>query len=149
MALAVMSERAAVACAVLIAMLPLAGAADAMQDRIEMTRSSDRWLVDVYHQRGIGGVRLSTPESAWPETFLVRLHGFQELESFTAFSTEASFECALVRLEGQPPVQTCRLGAERVDALKRAADYFEVKLPHAMFPPDNEAIEIRWVDQWR
>jgi hypothetical protein len=148
-ALAGLNVRSAVACATLLASLPLARAADPMQDRVEISRARDRWLVDVYHVRGIGSIRLKMPESAWPETVRVRLHGFPELERFSAMSTTAAFECALARPEGQHPIQTCRLGEARVDALSREPDYFEVALPREVFPTDGDGIEIRWVDQWR
>jgi hypothetical protein len=149
MALAGLSARAGAACVIFLATLALASAAEVMQDRVEIIRAADHLLVDVYHVRGIGGARLKIPEGAWPETVLVRLHGFPELESFTATSSTAKLECVLARLENQHPIQMCRVGETRVDALGREPDFFEVKLPREIFPSDNEVVEIRWVDQLR
>ena len=149
MALAGLSARAGAACVILCSTLPLASAAEVIQDRVEISHAADRLLVEVYHVSGIGGVRLKMAETAWPETVIVRLHGFPELESFTATSATAGLDCALVRPEGRHPVHTCRIGDDSVDVLGREADYFEVRLPREIFPSDNDAIEIRWVDQWR
>jgi hypothetical protein len=148
-ALARLSARAGAACVVLLLTLSRAAAADAVQDRVEITEAIDQWVVDIYHVKGIGGAELKVPQSEWPAAVVVRLPGFPELESFTATSKTAKLECALVRPEGQYPFQTCQLDDDRVDALRREPDYFEVELPRAIFPSDRHGIEIRWVDQWR
>jgi hypothetical protein len=119
------------------------------QDRIEVQQQGDISVVNVYRVTGIGGAQVKAPKSGWPPAVFVRLHGFPELESFRATSKSAQFECALTRPEGQAPRQECRLGNARVDAIERASDYFEVKLPHAMLTADNAPIEVQWVDQWR
>jgi hypothetical protein len=137
------------ACVVLCFTLPLASAAEVVQDRVELSHAPDGLVVDVYHVKGIGVARLKMPEDAWPDTLIVRLHGFLELESFTATSTTAGLDCVLVRPEGRDPVHACRIGDDSVDALEREADYFEVRLPREIFPSGNDAMEIRWVDQWR
>jgi hypothetical protein len=151
MALAGLNARAAAACAVLlpVAMPPAASAAEVARDRVEIIHVSDRLLVDVYHAKGIGGALLQMPEREWPAVVIVRLHGFPELESFTATSKAATLHCVLVRPEGQRPVQTCRVGDDSVDVLEREPDYFELRLPRRIFRADDDTIEIRWVDQWR
>ena len=149
MALAGLRIRARAACAILLATLPVATAAEAMQDRVEIIHARDRLLVDVYHVKGIGGAELKMPEGKWPATIIVHLHGFPELESFTAASKTARLDCALVRPERQHPVQTCRVGDDSVDALGLESDYFEVKLPRKISSSGDDTIEIRWVDQWR
>jgi hypothetical protein len=148
-ALARLSARAGAACVVLLLTLSRAAVADAVQDRVEITEAIDQWVVVINHVRGIGGAELKVPQSEWPAAVVVRLHGFPELESFTATSKTAKLECALVRPEGQHPFQTCQLDDDRVDALRREPNYFEVELPRAIFPSDGHGIEIRWVDQWR
>ena len=149
MALARLSARAGAACAVLLLALSRAAAADVVHDRVEIMQTIDGLVVDVYHVRGIGDAELKMPGNEWPAAVVVHLHGFPELESFTATSRTAKLECALVRPEGQHPFQTCQLDDDRVYALRREPDYFEVELPRAIFPSDGHGIEIRWVDQWR
>jgi hypothetical protein len=135
--------------AVLLVTLSLASAAEVAHDRVEFILAGDRLLVEVYHVKGIGGARLQMPEREWPAVVIVRLHGFRELESFTATSKAARLDCALVRPEGQRPVQNCRVGGDSVDVLEREPDYFELRLPRRIVPADDDTIEIRWVDQWR
>jgi hypothetical protein len=127
-----------------------AGIAEATQDRIEIRHEVDRLVVDVYRVKGIGRARVSAPPRAgWPPAMIVRLHGFPELESFTAVSTTAKLECALIRLEGGQPIQFCKFGGAPIDALWRELDYFEVELPRALLAPDSGPIAVEWVDQWR
>lgn len=149
LALARLIARSGAVCIILLLALSRTAAADAVQDRVEITEAIDQWVVDIYHVKGIGGAELKVPQSEWPAAVIVRLHGFPELESFTARSQTAKLECALVRPEGQHPFQTCQLDDDRFDALRREPDYFEVELPRAIFPSDGHGIEIRWVDQWR
>jgi len=78
---------------------------------------------------------------------VVRLHDFGQLENFLAAWNTSLLECELQRGESEPPAQVCRLDNVRVDALSRAANYFEIALPAVLSVGD--AIEIRWVDQWR
>ena len=134
---------------VVVLLVSSTGAADVLQDRVEIVQAIDRLVVDVYHVKGIGGAELKMPGNEWPAAVIVRLHGFPELESFTAVSKAARLDCALVRPEGQHPVQICRLGDDTVDAPRREPGYFEVELPRGIFPSADDAIEIRWVDQWR
>jgi hypothetical protein len=147
MAVAGMSARGA--CAILLVTLSFAITAEVTPDRVAIVHARDRLLVDVSRVKGIGGARLNMSEGEWPAAVIVRLHGFPELESFTAASKTARLDCALVRPEGQHPVQTCHVGDDSVYALERELDYFEVRLPREIFPSDDEAMEIRWVDQWR
>jgi len=126
-----------------------AGAAEAAQDRLEIRQEGDRLVVDVYHRRGIGRAELSASRDGFPRAMVVRLHGFPQLESFTARSKTANLECGLIRLEGGQSVQICKLGGTPVDALSREGDYFEVELPWALFAPDAGAIAVQWVDRWR
>jgi hypothetical protein len=134
---------------VVVLLVSSTGAADVLHDRVEIIQTIDGLVVDVYHVKGIGGAVLKMPGNEWPAAVIVRLHGFQELESFAATAKTAKLDCALVRPEGRYPIQTCRLGEDRVNALRREPDYFEVELPRALFPSDGDGIEIRWVDQWR
>jgi hypothetical protein len=125
------------------------GIAKVTQDRVEIRHQADRLVVDVYHARGIGRAELSAPRDGWPPALLVRLHGFPELESFTASSKSAKLECALLRLEGGQPVQFCKLDGAPVDALSHEGDYFEAELPRTLFAPGAGPIAVQWVDQWR
>ncbi len=123
--------------------------ADALQDRVEINWAVDRLFVDVYRAKGIAHAELRRPESQWPAAVIVRLHGFQELESFTATSGAARLECALVRPEGQHPLRECRLGDGSVDALRRERDDLELELPPGFLAASSGCIAIHWVDQWR
>jgi hypothetical protein len=126
-----------------------AGMAEAVRDRIEISRDDAQLVVDVYRATGIGGVALSAPENGWPPAIVVRLHGFPELESFSAASQAGKLECALTRPEGQPSARTCWVGDVRIDVLRRGPDGFEVELPRALLAPDSGPIAVRWIDQWR
>jgi hypothetical protein len=66
----------------------------------------DRLVVDVCRAKGIGGIEVSAPKNGWPPTIVVRLHGFSELESFSAASRAGKLECALSRPERRAPTQT-------------------------------------------
>ena len=134
---------------VVVLLVSSSGTADVLYDRVEIIQTIDGLVVEVYRVRGIGDAELKMPGSEWPAAVIVRLHGFQELESFTAASKTARLDCALIRPEGQHAVQSCRVDDDRIDALRREPDYFEVELPRAIFPSDGDGIEIRWVDQWR
>jgi hypothetical protein len=123
--------------------------AGGVRDRIEISRDDDRLVVDVCRARGIGDIEVSVPENGWPPAIVVRLHGFSELESFSAASRAGKLECALSRPEGQPPTQTCWVGSVRADVLQRGPDGFEVELPRALLAPDGGPVAVRWVDQWR
>ena len=80
---------------------------------------------------------------------VVRLHGFPELEGFTAKSSGGTLQCGLQRPAGQPPTRVCTLGSDRVAALRAEASMFEVTLPADMLRTDSGSIELRWVDQYR
>jgi len=125
------------------------GAAEAALDRLEIRQEGDRLVVDLYHRRGIGRAELSASRDGFPRAMVVRLHGFSQLESFTARSKTASLECGLIRLEGGQSVQICKLDGAPVDALSREGDHFEVELPRALFAPDAGPIAVQWVDWWR
>lgn len=126
-----------------------ASMAKAVRDRIEISHDDDRLVLDVYREKGIGGVAVSAPENGWPPAMVVRLHDFSELESFSAASQAGKLECALNRPEGRPPTQTCWVGGVRADVLQRGPDGFEVELPPALLAPDSGPVVVRWVDQWR
>lgn len=119
------------------------------RDRIEVRSDGDASIVDVYRVAGIGAAQVNAPKRGWPSAVIVRLHAFPELESFRATSKDAKLDCALVRPEGKPAQQICRLGDARVNASQRTAEYFEIKLPQTMLTANNGSIEIQWVDQWR
>ena len=119
------------------------------QDRIEVHRSGDASVTDVFHVTGIGGTQVKRPQSGWPRAVLVRLHGFPELESFQATGGADTLDCELNRVEGRPPQHRCRLAAADVDALSRTAEYFQVELPAALLATDGAPVELHWVDQWR
>ena len=149
MALAWLMVRVHAASAILLLALARGAVADNAQDRIEISQDADRFIVVVYHAKGIGGAVVNGPESAWPQVVLVRLRGFPELESFSAASRVAKLECALNRPGGRPPAQACRLDGVDVDTLRHGPDGFEVRLPAALLTTDGGPIAMRWVDQWR
>ncbi len=148
MALAGLRAQLPAAGVVLLLGLSCAARGGAVGDRVEIGRTGDDVVVDVYHSKGIGGTLLPAADIASTARVIVRLHGFTRLESFVAASNTATLECALQRREGETAVEVCRLGSASFDALQRGADYFEVRLP-GVLALHGEAIEIRWVDQWR
>jgi hypothetical protein len=119
------------------------------QDRVEVVMEGDSSVVNVYHVLGIGGLAMRAPASGWPPGVVVRLHGFPALESFTATAAEDVFRCELQRPEGRAPQQACRLNGKPADALRGSGGLYEVKLPTRLISPSRQAVEIRWVDQWR
>ena len=119
------------------------------QDRIEVHRSEDASVINVFHVTGIGGTHVKRPQSGWPRAVLVRLHGFPELEGFQATGGADTLDCELNRVEGRPPQHRCRLAGADVDALSRTAEYFQVELPAALLAADGTSVELHWVDQWR
>jgi hypothetical protein len=106
-----------------------AGMAEAMRDRSEISSDVDRLVVDVCRAKGIGATAVSAPKNGWPPTIVVRLHGFSELESFSAPSRAGKLECALSRPELRAPTQTWWVGSVRPGVLRRGPDGFEVELP--------------------
>ena len=119
------------------------------EDRVEARVEAATSIVDVYHERGVGGARITAPASGWPPALLVRLHLFPALESFTAASSSGSLDCTQARAQRDNPRPSCRMNGMPVDAVRAAADYFEVTLPHALLPGDGGAVDLRWVDRWR
>ena len=124
-------------------------AAKAAQDRVEVRTEKDAAIVDVYRVKGIGGARVSAPESGWPPVVAVRLHDFPALESFTATSKLSVMDCMLTRPDARPPATQCWVNGASIDALKQHTGYLEVKLPAALLRAEGGAVELRWVDQWR
>ncbi|HTT38654.1 MAG TPA: efflux transporter outer membrane subunit [Burkholderiales bacterium] len=124
------------------------GAASAT-DRVEVTMEGDTSVVNVYHERGIGGAQLRAPSGGWPPVVLVRLHGFPDLESFNADARAGALDCAVNRPQGKPAEYNCRVGGTRVDALTRTPQYFQVKLPATLLASSGTPVELHWVDQWR
>ena len=106
-------------------------------------------VLNVYRERGIGGVEVRAPKTGWPAAVVVRFHGFPGLESFTAKTATASLLCQTQRPEGRPAEDVCTLNGIRVDAVRKSGDLYEVSLPAGMLTPDTATIEVRWVDQWR
>jgi hypothetical protein len=121
----------------------------AAQDRTAVTSEGNASVLNVYRERGIGGVEVRAPRTGWPQALTVRFHGFPALESFTARTASASLLCATQRPEGRPAEEVCTLNGARVDAIRKAADVYEVSIPAAMLTRDAAAVEVRWVDQWR
>jgi hypothetical protein len=118
-------------------------------DRVEVRMEGDTSVVNVYREKGIGGVRLRAPAAGWPPVVMVRLHGFPDLESFKAAAGGSSLICELQRPEGRAPEQVCRLGNARIEALKRTPEFYQVTLPSSMLTPAVQTTELHWVDQWR
>ncbi len=109
----------------------------------------DTLVVDVYREKGIGGLSLHAPASGWPAVVIVRLHGFPDLESFKADAGDSSLICELQRPDGRAPEQVCRIGNARVETLERTPEFFQVTLPGSMLDPAARTAELHWVDQWR
>jgi multidrug efflux system outer membrane protein len=119
------------------------------QDSVEVGRDGADTIVNVYYGRGIGGTLMKAPASGWPATVMVRLHGFRELESFTARAGNASLACGLARPEAQPAVQSCQLDGSEVEALRRTGSIYEVTLPRTLLDAADVPVEMRWVDYSR
>jgi multidrug efflux system outer membrane protein len=126
-----------------------AGASATGQDRTAVVQEGDASVLNVYRERGIGGVEVRAPNSGWPSAVLVRFHGFPRLESFTARTATSSLLCETQRPEGRPAEGVCTLNGARVDAVRKSGDLYVVSLPAAMLTPSTNVIEVRWVDQWR
>jgi hypothetical protein len=77
------------------------------------------------------------------------MHGFRELEGFTARAGDKSLECGLTRPEARPTVQKCRLDGSEVAALRKAGSVYEIALPQALMRGRDVPVEMRWVDYWR
>lgn len=128
---------------------PEGAAAAAQQDTVEVGRDGADTVVNVHYGRGIGGTLMRAPASGWPATMRVRLHGFRELESFTAHAGNTALVCGLVRPEGQPAGHRCRLDGREIDALRKTSNLYEVTLPRALLGRADVPVEVRWVDYWR
>jgi hypothetical protein len=118
-------------------------------DRVEAGMEGDTLAVDVYREKGIGGLSLRVPASGWPAAVIVRLHGFPDLESFKVDAGDSSLICELQRPEGRAPEQVCRIGNARLEALTRTPEFFQVTLPRSILTPAAQTAELHWVDQWR
>jgi len=119
------------------------------EDRVEVVMDGDISVVNVYHDKGIGGVAMTAPKSGWPPAVVVRMHGFPSLESFTAKAAKGSLTCQLQRPAGRAPEQVCTLDGRRTDVLRSAGAMYEVTLPNSMLASSRGDVEIRWVDRWR
>jgi multidrug efflux system outer membrane protein len=128
-------------------------AADALpantRDRMATGLEDGTFVLTVYRVSGIGGAVLKAPAQGWPQAIVVRLHGFPELEGFSARSARATLQCGLQRPEREPPRRVCTLDAAPVEALRGDATLFEVTLPAPMLAADSGPIEVRWVDYYR
>lgn len=124
-------------------------AAPAREDRVEVVMEGDISAVNVYHDKGIGGVAMTAPKRGWPSAVVVRLHGFPSLESFTVKAPTGSLACGLQRPEGRPPEQVCTQDGRRTDVLRHAGATYEVTLPNSLLTASTASVEIRWVDRWR
>lgn len=126
-----------------------AAAGPARADRTTVTSEGSASVLNVYRERGIGGVEVRAPPRGWPQALMVRFHGFPALESFAARTPNASLLCDMQRPEGRPAAQVCTLNGARVDAIRKAGGVYEVSLPASMLTRETAAMEVRWVDQWR
>ena len=106
-------------------------------------------VLNVYRVRGIGGAVIKARASGWPQSMVVRFHGFPELESFTAKTPSATVQCELQRPEGRAPEHRCRLDNQEIRALRKSGGRYDVALPASILTPRAPEIEVRWVDQWR
>ena len=119
------------------------------RDRMAASLESGTFVLTVYRVSGIGGAVLKQPAQGWPQAIVVRLHGFPELEGFSAKSAGGTLQCGLQRPENQAPRRLCRLGTAPADALRGDPAMFEVTLPTALLAADSGPIEVRWVDRYR
>jgi multidrug efflux system outer membrane protein len=119
------------------------------QDRTAVVQEGNTSVLNVYRERGIGGVEVRAPSAGWPAALVVRFHGFPGLESFTARTATTSLLCQTQRPEGRPREEVCTLNGARIDAIRKSGDLYEVSLPASMLTPETAAVEVRWVDQWR
>jgi hypothetical protein len=118
------------------------------KDRVVLRQSATTVIVEIYHVTGIGGLKLQPPTSGWPAAVVVHLHGFRDLESFTARAPASQLACQQSRLAGAPVRVECRLGDEDVDAVRLETNRFEVTLPTTLLETDAP-LGLNWVDQWR
>jgi hypothetical protein len=116
---------------------------------VEVGRDGADTVVNVHYGRGIGGTLMRAPGNGWPATMRVRLHGFRELESFTAHAGKTALVCGLVRPEAQSPVHRCQLDGREIEALRKTGNLYEVTLPRALLGTADVPVEVRWVDYWR
>ena len=126
-----------------------AASAPAVQDRTAVVLEGKTSVLNVYRERGIGGVEVHAPKSGWPAALVVRFHGFPGLESFTARTSTSSLLCQTQRPEGRPAEEVCTLNGVRTDAIRKSGDVYDVALPAGMLTAETSAVEVRWVDQWR
>jgi outer membrane protein, multidrug efflux system len=119
------------------------------QDRTAVMQEGSASVLNVYRERGIGGVEVRAPRSGWPAALIVRFHGFPGLESFTARTATISLLCQTHRPEGRPPEDVCTLNGATVEVIRKSGDQYDVSLPASMLTPDTAVVEVRWVDQWR
>jgi outer membrane protein, multidrug efflux system len=126
-----------------------ASSAKPTADRTTFVREGNAWVLNVYPEKGIGGVELTPPPNGWPSALLARFHRFSSLESVTAKAGTTVLECQTQRPQGRPAEQVCRLNGKPLAALQKAGENYELALPPAMLAPEQSKIELRWVDQWR
>jgi len=118
------------------------------KDRVVLRQSATTMIVEIYHVTGIGSLKLQPPTSGWPAAVVIHLHGFRDLESFTARAPTSQLACQQNRPAGGPVRVDCRLGDEDVDAAHLQANRFEVTLPTTLLETDAP-LGLNWVDQWR
>jgi multidrug efflux system outer membrane protein len=119
------------------------------EDAVQAAQEGGRTVVDVYHARGIGGALVHAGASGWPASMVVRLHGFPELEGFSAKAGASALVCDMTRPENRAPVQKCRLDGAEIEALRKTGSVYEVTLPQTLLRAADTPVEIRWVDYWR
>lgn len=141
------ATQSAPAAAAAPAALPNAPAAN--QDRTAVAQEGTTSVLNVFRERGTGGVEVRAPKTGWPAALVVRFHGFPGLESFTARTPTTSLLCQTQRPEGRPSEEVCTLNGKRVEVLRKSGDVYEISLPASMLTADTAAVEVRWVDQWR
>ena len=127
---------------------PIARERAARKDRVVLRQAATTMIVEIYHVTGIGSLKLPPPTSGWPAAVVIHLHGFRDLESFTARAPTAQLVCQQSRLSGVPAQVACRLGDEDVDAVRLETNRFEVTLPTTLLEADAP-LGLNWVDQWR
>jgi hypothetical protein len=120
----------------------------ARKDRVVLRQAATTMIVEIYHVTGIGSLQLQPPTSGWPAGVVIHLHGFRDLESFTARAPTSQLACQQSRQAGVPVQVACRLGDEEVDAVRLEPNRFEVTLPTTLLETDAP-LGINWVDQWR